>query len=345
MTIQVGIIGYGLSGSIFHAPIISRVKELQLRGVVSSNPSKVHQDYPEALVYADVDSLLQDKEINLVIVTSPNTTHFEYAKQAILAKKHVVVEKPFTITSQEADDLISLAQEHQVLLTVYQNRRWDHDFLTVRKLLDTGVLGNLSVFESHFDRFRPVVQNRWREQDLPGSGLLYDLGSHLIDQALLLFGMPQTIWADLRSERQGSPTTDYFHLVLGYENMRVILHSGSLVREKGPRFAIHGDQGSFIKYGLDTQEEQLRQGKKPGDPGWGVDREENYGQLTAEIGGLVMKSTVETITGCYEAFYEDVAKAIQSGESASVKPEEARNTIRLIEYAILSHKEQRTIHI
>lgn len=345
MTIKVGIIGYGLSGSVFHAPIISRVKGLQIKGFVSSNPAKVHHDYPEAVVYPDVFALVQDPEIDLVIVTSPNTTHFEYAKAAIQAKKHVVVEKPFTNTTQEADELIALAQEYQVQLSVYQNRRWDNDFLTVRKLLESGVLGNLSTFESHYDRFRPHVQDRWREQDLPGSGMLYDLGAHLIDQALLLFGMPQTVWADLRAERRGSQVTDYFHLILGYENLRVILHSGSLVREQGPRFILHGDKGSFYKYGLDSQEEQLRQGKKPGDSGWGVDRTEKYGQLTTEIGGLVMRSTVETLPGCYEAYYEGVAAAIESGQPAPVKAEEARNVIRIIELAIRSNQEQRTIPV
>ena len=345
MTINVGVIGYGLSGSVFHAPIISQVKGFRLKGFVSSNPTKVHQDYPEAVVYPDVPTLLQDNEIDLVIVTSPNTTHFEYAKEAILAKKHVVVEKPFTNTSQEADDLIALAREHEVLLSVYQNRRWDNDFLTVRQLLESGVLGRLSTFESHYDRYRPQVQNRWREQNLPGSGMLYDLGAHLIDQALLLFGMPQTVWADLRAERQGSSVKDYFHLILGYENLRVILHSGSLVRKQGPRFVLHGEKGSFTKFGLDSQEDQLKQGGKPGDKGWGVDRPEQFGQLTTEIDGLVISGSIETIPGRYEAFYEGVLEAIQSGKQPPVQAEEARNTIRIIELAIQSQRGQRTIMV
>lgn len=347
MTINVGIIGYGLSGAVFHAPIISQVHEFHVKGFVSSNPSKVHADFPDAVIYPDVSTLLQDNEIELVIVTSPNTTHFEYAQQAILAKKHVVVEKPFTNTSQEADELISLAKEHGVLLTVYQNRRWDNDFLTVRSLLAANAVGNLSTFESHYDRYRPEVQNRWREQDLPGSGMLYDLGAHLIDQALTLFGKPNTIWADLQKERAGSQVVDYFHLVLGYDSVKVILHSGSLVREQGPRFILHGDKGSFFKYGLDSQEDQLKAGGKPGDAGWGEDDPAKYGQLTTELGGLVVKGSVQTLTGRYEAFYQQLAQAIQTGDpdAVPVRAEDARDTIHIIELAVRSHQEKRTVEV
>jgi scyllo-inositol 2-dehydrogenase (NADP+) len=345
MSINVGLIGYGLSGSVFHAPIIDKVNGLTLKAVVSSNAAKVQQDYPYVEVLPDTDSLLQQKEIDVVVITSPNTTHYEYAKNAILAEKHVVVEKPFTVTSEEADELIALAKKHGVLLTVYQNRRWDNDFLTIRRLLQTNVLGDLSTYEAHFDRFRPDIQNRWREQNLPGSGILYDLGSHLIDQALVLFGMPNTIWADLRTEREGAKAIDYFHLVLGYQHMRVILHSGSLVRKTGPRFILHGNKGSFIKYGLDPQEDQLKKGVRPGDPGWGEDLPENFGQLTTEMGGLSIQGTIKTLPGRYEVFYESLVEAIHSGNSAPVLAEEARNTIRIIEYAMKSYQEQRTIEI
>ncbi|GGF92654.1 oxidoreductase [Paenibacillus abyssi] len=344
MTIHIGIIGYGLSGSVFHAPLIDSVEELQLRAIVSSSADKVHQDYPHTEVIPDVDSLLVKQDIDVVVVTSPNATHYEYAKQAILAGKHVVVEKPFTVTTAEAEDLIGLADQQGVVLSVYQNRRWDGDFLTVQSLLETGMLGRLSLYESHFERYRPQLQNRWKEHQLPGSGILYDLGSHLIDQALTLFGKPESVWADLRMEREGTQIVDYYHLVLGFAGgMRAILHSGSLVKQPGPRFQLHGDQGSFIKFGLDPQEEQLKRGVRPGDHGYGEDQPAGFGQMTTEAGGLTMRSTIETRRGCYEMYYGQLAKAISAGGEVPVPATDALHTMRIIEAAIESSREQRTI--
>ncbi|MFC5528079.1 oxidoreductase [Cohnella yongneupensis] len=345
MTINVGLVGYGLSASVFHGPIIQRIEGMRLKAIVSSNAEKVNRDYPDVEVFDDVDSMLLRGEIDLVVICTPNTTHYEFAKKAILAGKHVVVEKPFTVDASEAEELISLAKAQGVNLSVYQNRRWDNDFLTIKALLETGMLGKLSTYEAHFDRFRPVIRDRWREKNLPGSGILYDLGSHLIDQALNLFGMPQTLWADIRSERDGGQTDDYFHLILGYPNLRVILHSGSLVKLAGPRFVLHGDRGSFVKYGLDPQEDQLKLGMHPGDSGWGEDRPELYGKLSTVVGGLSMEAIISTIPGSYEAFYQGMAAAIQSGAPVPVQAEQARDTIRIIEYALQSHREQRTIQI
>lgn len=345
MTIQVGLVGYGLSASVFHAPIIQSIEGMNLQAVVSSNPQKVHQDHPDVGVFADIDGLLQESEINLVVICTPNTSHYEFAKKAILAGKHVVVEKPFTVDSNQADDLIALAKEHHVLLSVYQNRRWDNDFLTVTALLKTDMLGTLSTYEAHYDRYRPEVRDRWREQNVPGSGILYDLGSHLIDQALHLFGMPHTIWADLRAEREGAQTDDYFHLILGYPKLRVILHSGSLVKMGGPRFTLHGTQGSFVKYGLDPQEEQLKQGMHPGDSGWGEDEPDFYGKLSTLVGELSIEASVPTLAGRYQTFYERMVEAIDSGSPLPVSAERARDTIRIIEYAIQSHKEKQTVRI
>jgi scyllo-inositol 2-dehydrogenase (NADP+) len=345
MEIKVGIIGYGLSGSVFHAPLIEAADGLRLQAIVSSQATKVHKDYPNVDVFPDVDALLSNGEIDAVIVTTPNTTHYEFAKKAIMAGKHVVVEKPFTNTTKEADELIALAKEKGVLLTVYQNRRWDNDFLTIRRLLESKVLGELSTYEAHYDRFRPAVQDRWREQDLPGSGILYDLGAHLIDQALTLFGMPKTIWADLRCERAGAKATDYFHLVLGYDQMRAILHSSSLVCEPGPRYLLHGNKGSFLKTGLDPQEGQLKKGRRPGDVGWGEDCPENFGKMTANLNGLLLKSTIQTLPGSYQSFYEGLYEAIEFEKEVPVFAEEARDVIRIIELAIKSHHEQRIIQV
>ncbi|NMO94473.1 oxidoreductase [Paenibacillus lemnae] len=345
MTIQTGIIGFGLSGSTFHAPLLSSIPDYAIRAVVSSNPEKVHKDLPGAAVYQEVDELLTDQDIDVVVVASPNATHYDYARKAMEAGKHVVVEKPFTVTASEAEDLIQLAKDKGVLLTVYQNRRWDNDFLTVRNLLETGALGKLSLYQAHFNRYRPVVKKRWKEQEGPGAGQLYDLGSHLIDQALLLFGKPQTLWADLRAERPGSQVIDYFHLVLGYEFHRVILHSGSLVRHAGPKFELHGDKGSFLKYGQDPQESQLKQGLRPGDSGWGEDQPDQYGELATEFSGLAVQGEIDTLPGRYQAFYQGLADAILEGSPVPVQPEDARDTIRIIEYAMESHEKGCTIQV
>ncbi|WP_054956805.1 oxidoreductase [Paenibacillus dakarensis] len=345
MTIQVGIIGYGLSGSTFHAPLLTSIPDYHIRTVVSSNPEKVKRDLPRTGVVSHVDELFQDEEIAVVVVASPNATHYEYARKAIEAGKHVVVEKPFTVTSEEADTLIELAREKGVLLTVYHNRRWDNDFLTVRNLLETGALGNLSVYQVHFNRYRPKVKQRWKEQEGPGAGELYNLGSHLIDQALYLFGKPKTIWADMRAEREGSEVIDYFHLVFGYDKHRVILHSSSLVRQAGPRFELHGDKGSFLKYGQDPQEDQLKQGMHPGDSGWGEDQPEQYGELATELSGLTVQGEIETLPGRYQAFYQGLAEALLEGAVVPVKPEDARDTIRMIEYAVESYRTGSTITV
>lgn len=343
--INVGLIGYGLSGSVFHAPFIDRVEGLNLKAVVSSNADKVQQDYPGVEVVPDIDHLLKDHQVDVVVISSPNMTHYEFAKKSIEAGKHVVVEKPFTVSSAEADALIALAEKKQVLLTVYQNRRWDNDFLTVKSLLDTQMLGNLSTYEAHFDRYRPKVQQRWREKNLPGSGMLYDLGSHLIDQALHLFGTPATVWADLRAERDGAEAIDYFHIILGYPKLRAILHSSSLVSKAGPRFVLHGDRGSFVKYGLDPQEEQLKQGIRPGDAGWGQDRPQDHGELSVKLGELALQGKIETLTGRYESYYEGLVQAIRFGTPVPVPAQDARDTIRMIEYAMQSHQEQRTVTV
>ncbi|XEC95227.1 oxidoreductase [Paenibacillus tarimensis] len=345
MSIRVGLIGYGLAGSVFHAPLIGAVEGLELKAVVtSSNAAKAAYDFPRAKIMADVQSLFGSSEVDCIVVSSPNATHYDYAKQAILAGKHVVVEKPFTVTSEEAEELVMLAERQGVILTVYQNRRWDNDFLTVRSLLDTGMLGKLSVYESHYDRYRPQVQKRWKEEQLPGSGILYDLGSHLIDQTLVLFGMPETVSADLRLERKGTEIVDYYHLVLGYSNgMRAILHSGSLVRQPGPRFLLHGDKGSYMKFGLDPQEEQLKKGLRPGDIGWAEEPAALHGQLTADAGDLSVRSVIETKRGSYETFYVKLADAIGRGGEVPVPARDARNTIRIIEAAVQSDREQRRI--
>jgi len=341
--VKVGIIGYGFSGKTFHAPIIQTVEGLEISKIVSSNALKVKEDYPDVEVVSDAQQLLSDPAIDLVIITTPNTTHYPFAKQALLSGKHVVVEKPFVIHSKEAQELIEIADKQNKIISVYHNRRWDNDFLTVKECLASGVMGEIYSYEAHYNRYRIEVTNRWREQNMEGSGMLYDLGSHLIDQALHLFGLPETVFGDVMAQRIGSVTDDYFHIVLGYGRLRVILHSGSVVKSAGPKFQIHGDKGSFMKYGLDSQEDSLKQGKVPGDALWGKDLEESYGELTVNVGDLLLKGKLETKTGSYEAFYKGIYEAIAESKPVPVNAADAMNTIKIIELAIKSSQEKRVV--
>ncbi len=344
-SVGVGLVGYGLSGSTFQAPIIETVDGLELKKVVSSRPEEVHRDWPDVEVVRNAGELFDDPEIQLVVISTPTETHYQFAKEALSAGKHVVVEKPFLVRTSEADELIQLAQERGAVLSVYQNRRWDNDFLTVRSCIDGGLLGEIYTYEAHYDRYMLPVgfYGQRREQEAEGSGTLYDLGPHLIDQALVLFGLPETVWADVRAQRPDSKVIDYFHLVLGYGRLRAILHSGYMVKNQGPHFAVHGDKGSFIKYGMDSQEEALLAGKRPGGPGWGEDRESLHGELTTEVGGFSLTSKVQTIPGSYESFYSRIVDAINKGTAVPVDATEARNTIAVIECAIQSAKEGRVI--
>lgn len=343
MTIGVGLVGYGMAGSVFHAPLITSIADFNLTAIVSSRREQVWRDYPQVQVVATFEDLLERDDIALIVIVTPNATHYEFARKAIIAGKHVIVDKPFVLHVAQADELVTLAQHQRVVLSVFQNRRWDNDFLTVRQLLQNGILGEISSYEAHYDRYRPEVKKRWKEQAVAGSGTLYDLGPHLIDQALLLFGPPTTIWADVRAQRPGAQTDDYFHIVMNYAQCNVILHASSLVRDPFPHFQLHGSRGSFIKYGFDTQEEALKAGKRPGDIAWGSDDVASYGELAMEVGELTIKGKVTTLCGHYEAFYQEVAEAITQGKPVPVLPEEAREIIRVIECALLSREEQRVV--
>lgn len=342
--INVALVGYGLAGRVFHAPVIQSVPGLRLKKVVERHADDSSKRYPEVKVVRDVAALLKDEEIDLVVITTPNTSHFEYARESLLAGKHVVVEKPFTTTSAEALQLIDLAGRQNRIISVHQNRRWDGDFQTVKRLLDEKLLGRLVEYESHFDRFRNYEQpGAWREEDGPGSGILFDLGPHLIDQAQVLFGLPQMITAVVRVQRDFAKSPDNFELILHYEYLKVTLKAGMLVREPGARFILHGTEGSFVKYGLDVQEEALKQGLTPSAPKWGEEPEEQWGTLNTQLGELHFKGRIETIPGRYQAYYENVVEAINGQAELIVKPEEAMNTIRTIELAMESSQKRATI--
>lgn len=343
--VQVGLIGYGMAGQVFHAPVIAAVPGLRLAKVVERRGETSRQRYPWVEVVREVAALFEDEAIELVVVATPNASHFDLARQALLARKHVVVDKPFTLTSEQAEQLIDLAHQQHKVLSVFQNRRWDGDFQTVSQIVRQAWLGRLVEYESHFDRFRNYFspERAWREEAGLGSGVLFDLGSHLIDQAQVLFGSPQMLTADIRSQREVGKADDQFELILHYDNLKVTLKAGLLVREPGPRFALHGTEGSFVKYGVDPQEEALKRGLSPREPDWGLEPKEQWGTLNTQIGGLHFQGKIETARGCYQAYYENVYQTITGQAELIVKPEEARNTIRMIELAMRSNVEKRTV--
>jgi scyllo-inositol 2-dehydrogenase (NADP+) len=342
--INVGIIGSGMAARVFHIPIIQSVPNLRLKKIVERHGDWTSKNYPMVEVVRDAATLLQDEEIELVVIATPNSSHFDLARQSLLAGKHVVVDKPFTTSSGQARELIDLAHHHNRLITVFQNRRWDGDFLTVRKILNDKLLGQLVEFESHFDRFRNSLRpGAWREEAGEGSGVLFDLGPHLIDQAQVLFGLPRMITADIRIQRENGKTDDNFELLLHYDNLKVTLKAGMLVREPGPRFILHGTEGSFVKYGLDPQEEALKSGATPSGLNWGKEPQALWGKLNTQRDGQHVEERVETVAGCYSAFYQNIVEAIASRAEVAIKPEEAVNTIRIIELAIKSNEQKRTI--
>jgi predicted dehydrogenase len=344
--ISVGLIGYGMAGRTFHAPVIESVRELRLKKVVERHTNEARQRYPWVEVVPDAAALLQDEEIKLVVIATPNISHFDLARQSLQANKHVVVEKPFTVTSGQAQELIDLACRQNRVVSINHNRRWDGDFLTVRKLLEGRLLGRLVEYESHFNRFRNYPRpNAWREEAGAGTGILFDLGSHLIDQAQVLLGVPRMITADIRTQRDFAKTDDNFELILHYDDLKATLKAGMLVREQSPRFILHGTEGSFVKYGFDPQEEALKQGRTPSESNWGNEPGEQWGKLITQVGGLEVEGQVKTVAGCYQAFYQNIVDVISGRAELAVKPEEAMSTIRIIELAMESSEQKRTIRI
>lgn len=328
--IRTALLSYGMSGEVFHGPLLEAHAGFEIVTVMQRNPAKTpRHTYRLVNDYRDI---LNDDRVDLVVVNTPNDSHYYYALQALQASKHVVVEKPFTVTVQEADELIALAKQQNKMLTVFQNRRWDADFLTVRKVLEAGLLGKLVECEIHYDRYRNYIEaNTWKEEAQPGTGILYNLGSHLIDQALVLFGMPRYADARIGVQRPGGRVDDFFDIRLAYDGFLVILKSSYLVREPGPRFILHGTEGSFLKGGIDPQEQALKDKKIPGTPGWGVEEKRWWGKLNTTVGDEHIEGPYETVPGNYLSFYENVYDALVHGVSLAVKAEEARNVILVIE--------------
>ncbi len=341
--INTAILGYGSGGRIYNAPVIASVPGFSIRSIMTSskgNRDAAKNDFPEARILSDFSEILEDPDIELLIITLPNHLHYQYAKEALLAGKNVVVEKPFTVKTEEADELIQLATANNLVLSVHHNRRWDSDILTIQQLLEQDRLGKLMEFEAHFDRFRNYVKDSWKEEEIPGSGILYDLGSHLIDQALMLFGEPREIFANLHIQREDSKVTDNFELLLFYPQLKVTLKAGMLVKEPGPRYKLFGRKGNYTKYGMDVQEEALKKGITPQDLShWGKEPEGLWGLLNTEE----EYRKIESLAGDYRRFYINVRDHIWSGTPLAVTAPEARNVIKVIELAQQSHDQKRIL--
>lgn len=340
----VGVVGFGFASQTFHVPLIQATPNLELVAISSSDADKVHASLPEMAVESKPQALFSRSDIDLVVIPTPNQSHFPLAKAALAAGKHVVVDKPFTVTLSEAKVLRGLADESDRLLSVFHNRRWDSDYLTLKALVESGDLGRLTSLESRFDRFRPEVRDRWREQAQPGGGIWYDLGPHLLDQALELFGMPRGILLDLAVSRDGAQTDDDFVALLDYDERRVTLKASALIAEPTPRFAAHGTKGSYVKYGLDPQEDRLKAGETPA-PEWGVDT--NHGTLRTwdEASQALVAQAHPTLPGDYLAYYQGIADALAGQAANPVDAGSAIKVMTLLEAGLDSYRQQRWVKL
>jgi len=352
--IGVAVIGFGLAGRVFHAPFVSAVPGLKLDAIVQRKGDEATKAYPKARILRSVDEVLVDSSISLIVVATPNETHFDLARKALLAGKHVVIDKPFAGSSSEAKQLMELVAEKKLVVAPFHNRRWDGDFLTVRKVLDSGALGRVVTFESHFDRFRPLPREAtWKESANAANGMLFDLGPHLVDQALALFGAPQAITASVRRDRDRTDIEDAFDIVLRYPRMLAICRATMLAAEAAPRFLLHGTLGSFRKYGVDPQEPALVGGATVPPMGhsreWLAEPEAAWGTLVVAPNpsepGQLTRTTVKTELGDYRGFYANVRDAILGSGKLAVTPEDGFRVIRLLEMARESSAEGKTLEV
>ena len=342
--ITTALLSYGMSGEVFHAPFLAIHSGFQLKKVVERTKQKINQRYPQVISVKNNGDVFNDSSIELVIVNTPNETHYPLAKEALNAGKHVVVEKPFTVTTAEAEELIALARAKDRVLTVFQSRRFDGDFKTIQQIVKDGWLGKIVAFEAHYDRFRNYIEpHTWKEQAKPGTGILYNLGSHMLDQVLALFGKPKEVDARIGIQRPEGAVDDFYDIRLAYDHLLVTVKSSYLVREPGPRYILHGVQGSFVKYGIDPQEQELNAGRLPNSDGWGKQAEAWWGKLNTIINGVPVERKIETLPGNYAAFYDNLYDAIRNHQALAIKPEEAKEVIRLIELCYESNQLKKAI--
>ena len=329
--LTVAIVGFGLSGRYLQAPFFLTNPNFRLKTIVSNNqnPSAV---YPSVQKATSLDAVLADSEIDLVSISSPNNTHFESAKKCLLAGKHILVEKPFTATAEQAETVISLAKSLGKHVFIFQNRRFDSDYLTVKHVIEQGFLGELISYEGHFNRFKPLLNpKKWKEIADPSNGILYDLGSHITDQVVGLFGRPLSISGETFTQREHSEVDDAFDVRLDYGRLKVTLKSSLLVREDTPRYILQGTKGSFVKYGIDIQEDQLKAGMLPTDANFGAESTDFQGLINAEINGLGIRGKVETKVGAWHLLFQNIHDVIVSGKEPLIKTSEVLEQIRILE--------------
>ena len=343
--IEVGLVGFGLAGRAFHAPVIRAVPGLHLAAIVQRSGTEAAEKYPDVRIVRSLDELLSIDEIRLVVIATPNETHYPFARQCLEAGRGVVVDKPFTTTLEVAKLLVQLAKKKGRLLTVYQNRRYDGDFQAIRQLVEAGTLGRIVRFETAYDRFRPQLKpGAWREAARPGSGILFDIAPHLIDHAFVLFGLPKAVTADVRIERENAAADDAFDITLHYPNsMRAVLRSSILAAAPRPRFVLLGTQGSFVKETFDPQEMNLRRGHIPEDKPWGYEPEEDWGLLTLPKGDKLEQRRIPSANCDYRDYYANVRDAILGRAAPAMTPEYALDVMRMLELARESSAKRRTI--
>lgn len=343
-TIHAGVVGFGLGGQVFHAPFLKAVEGIELTAVLQRHGNEAAEAYPGISIVRTMEEMLALPQLDLIAISTPPATHFPLAQQALEAGKHVVIDKPFVATSEQAAQLIERARSKNLVLAAFQNRRWDGDFLTLQKVLASGELGRPVSLESRFDRYRPDLRGDiWKEQDGPGNGLLLDIGSHLADQALALFGIPESICAEVRYDREGTKVNDGFAILLHYPRLHVSLHATLIAAAPGARFTLHGTRGSYVKFGLDPQEDALRGGAKLGSPHWGEEPQSAWGKLTTVQDGAKQERTIPTLPGDYRPYYENVRDAIWGRAPLAVPAEQGWRIIRLLELALASSRQQRAL--
>ena len=343
--IVTAIASFGMSGVVYHGPSLKVLpQQFKIHKILERTKNVSAERYPEATIVQTYKEILNDPEVELVIVNTPDYLHFDMARQAIEAGKHIVLEKPFTKTSDDARELITLARKKGVIMTVYQNRRFDNGFLTLKKIVAEKLLGRLVEYEAHYDRYRNFIQEgSWKEDGDERTGVLFNLGSHIVDQALVLFGAPLAVTAHLNVLRTGGRTTDNFDIRLHYNQFNAILRTSYLVRELGPQYILHGTEGSFTKMGSDPQEEMLKNHRLPNEAKWGEEPQSDWGLLNTTINGLHFHGKIETIPGNYTNFYVNLYAAIREGKELFIKPEEALTTIRILEACLESNRLKKTV--
>ena len=343
-SIKTAITSFGMSGLVFHGPLLKVNQGFEVVNILERSKNISQKLFPEAKIVRSYNEILGNSEVELVIVNTPDKFHYQMAKQALLSGKHIVVEKPVTLDSIQAAELVNLAREKGLIFTVYQNRRWDGDFRTVQKVLAENKLGRLVEFESHYDRYRTfITADSWKEEGDEFAGVLYNLGSHMVDQVYVLFGKPKAVTAHLKIVRTGGVVTDYYDIRLEYENFSALLKCSYLVKKPGPRYILHGEFGTFYKSGLDPQEEMLKAGNLPVGESWGTEPASEWGKIFYEKDGNDFEEVIETLPGNYNIFYNNVFDAIRNGAELFVKPEEAVEVLKILEACLKSNREKRTV--